>query len=418
MFLLSHPLRRFGRLIALLPVIAFTTVMWAGSGVAWGVEPLFSAAEMSRIPATFPAEEGQVEGLEAFYYEGVPYRGQPTRVFAYYGVPATRESDRNEKLPAMVLIHGGGGTAYADWVRLWNQRGYVALAMDNCGAIPVRVDNAWKRHEFAGPLGWNHSFYQTEEPLADQWAYHAVAGAVLGHNWLRSRPEVDPDRIGLTGISWGGYLTCIIAANDPRYRFACPVYGCGYLHINSWNLGIFKELGPEKTARWGNQWDPSVWLPHAKMPFLWVNGTNDFAFPTDSWTASAHLPPGPRTLCLRVRMPHAHGPAGEAPAEIHHYANAILRQEPPLARIVTESHDETSVWATYDSPLPLTKAELAFTLDRGDWQNRVWDIRPAEIDPDQRRVKSTIPPGATACYLNLFDERDCAVSTELVCPVN
>ena len=40
------------------------------------------------------------------YYAGEDFKGKPTRVFAYYGVPERRGQ---EKLPAMVLIHGGGG---------------------------------------------------------------------------------------------------------------------------------------------------------------------------------------------------------------------------------------------------------------------------------------------------------------------
>ena len=59
-------------------------------------------------------------------------------------------------------------------------------------------------------------------------------------------PGVDPDRIGVTGISWGGYLTCIVAGVDPRFRFAAPVYGCGFLGDNSAWLPEFQKMGPEK----------------------------------------------------------------------------------------------------------------------------------------------------------------------------
>src|SRR5438105_12928216 len=46
--------------------------------------------------------------LTSLYYEGEPYRGKPTRVFAYLARPEKVEG----KLPAMVLVHGGGGTAF------------------------------------------------------------------------------------------------------------------------------------------------------------------------------------------------------------------------------------------------------------------------------------------------------------------
>ena len=69
------------------------------------------------------------------------------------------------------------------------------------------------------------------------------------------------------------------------------------------------------------------------MPILWVNGTNDFAYPMDSWKKSWMLPKSPQTLCLRIRMPHGHGPAGENPEEISVYADSFLRNGKPLAKI-------------------------------------------------------------------------------------
>jgi hypothetical protein len=99
--------------------------------------------------------------MRAIFYDGLPWKKNPTRVFAFYGVPARKGADR---LPAMVLVHGGDGTAFADWVKLWNDRGYAAIAMDTCGSVPSKgygepggADNR-PRHNFSGPPGWNASF--------------------------------------------------------------------------------------------------------------------------------------------------------------------------------------------------------------------------------------------------------------------
>src|SRR5262245_15805421 len=67
--------------------------------------------------------------LSIVYYENEPFRGNPTRVFAYLARPAKIE----EKVPAIVLVHGGGGTAFKEWAELWAERGYVAMAMDLAG---------------------------------------------------------------------------------------------------------------------------------------------------------------------------------------------------------------------------------------------------------------------------------------------
>ena len=383
-------------------------------GNASGVH--FDLEVLSNVPEVFPAESMQVEGVKTLFYAGPVYKGNPTRVFAYYGVPplveGTERGDR--KLPAMVLIHGGGGTAFDGWVKLWNSRGYAAIAMDLCGCVPVGTYGNWQRHETGGPPGWDASFGQLDDPIEDQWTFHAVSAVALAHSLIRSYPEIDADRIGVTGISWGGYLTCIVAGVDQRFKFAAPVYGCGFLGENSAWLPAFEKLGKEKADLWLKRWDPSAYLGHVRMPMLWVNGTNDFAYPMDSWKRSTLLPQSPRTLCLRIRMPHGHGAAGENPEEIHVFANSLLKHGQPLAAITEQGHASDSAWAKFKSEFPIVRAELCLTRQSGKWQDREWETRPAEVDASSSTVTASVPTDARVFYLNLFDNRDCVVSTEHV----
>jgi dienelactone hydrolase len=370
----------------------------------------FDLDALSKPPMTYPADDIKADGVKSLFFEGAKYKGKPTRVFAYYGVPANIE--KGKKVPAMVLIHGGGGTAFDRWVKVWNARGYAAIAMDVCGSVPVGTYGKWKRHDHAGPPGWDNSFSQLDSPIEDQWTYHAVSAVALAHSLIRSYPEVDADRIGVTGISWGGYLTCIVAGVDSRFQCAAPVYGCGFLGENSAWLPAFAKLGKDKADLWLRQWDPSSYLANAKMPILWVNGTNDFAYPMDSWQKSYRLPKTDATLCLRIRMPHGHGPAGENPEEIRVFADSILKQGKPLAAITDQGNSADEAWATFKSAAPVMKAELCFTRDKGKWQARKWEQIPATIDAGKATAK--IPDDATVFYFNLFDDRNCAVSTRHV----
>jgi dienelactone hydrolase len=361
-------------------------------------------SQLSQPPRSTPAEGFATNKLRAVFFEGLPYTGQPTRVFAYLGLP---EHKPGEKVPGMVLVHGGGGTAFVKWVELWNSRGYAAIAMDTCGCVPVGSYGKWQRHAHGGPPGWG-GFEQLEAAAQDQWTFHAVADVILAHSLLRAQPEVDTARIGLTGISWGGYLTCITAGVDDRFRCAVPVYGCGFIGENSTWLPKFKQMGPEKAATWLRRWDPSCYLPRAKMPFLWVDGSNDFAYPMDSLQKSYRLPPGPRTLCTRVRMPHGHNGPGENPAEIRVFADNILKGGSALARITAQGRD----WATFESTAPIVKAELNFTKATGNWKERKWETMPATLDAAQKKISAAIPTGTTVHYFNLVDEHGLVVSTE------
>ena len=361
---------------------------------------------LKKTPKTYPAPGLESPGVRALFYEGLSWKGKPTRVFAWYGAP---EGSSAEKLPAMVLVHGGGGTAFAEWVRLWNRRGYAAIAMDLCGSIPEGVYGGWSRHDFGGPSGWG-GFDQIDWDREDQWTYHAAADVVLAHSLLRSFPEADSSRIGLTGISWGGYLTCIVSGIDHRFRFAVPVYGCGFLGDNSVWLPTFDQMGEQKAEKWLGWWDPSLYLKDTTMPMLWVTGTNDGAYPLDSLQKSYRLPAGKRSLCIRVRMPHGHGGAGENPEEIHAFANSILKGETPLAKIASQKMDEKEIEATFSSEIPIVKAELNFTRDSGNWEHREWFTEPARTFAN--KAAAALPSDVKVCYLNLIDERDLTVSIE------
>ena len=359
-----------------------------------------------------PTHGAPAEGVKAIFYEGVPYHGKPTRVFAYIGIPKT---EPGHKLPAMVLVHGGGGSAFIPWVKLWMDRGYAAISMDTCGYINEGRYSNHTRDPQGGPPGWG-GFDQIDEPITDQWTYHAVADAILAHSLLRSMPEVDPNRVGLTGISWGGYLTCIIAAADPRFRFAAPVYGCGFLGEDSVWVPTFQSMGKEKAEKWLGLWDPSVYLPQVRMPMLWVDGTNDFAYPPDSLQKSYRLPKSPRTLCMRVRMPHGHGGAGENPAEILAFANSLFQNGKPLAKVVGIGIKGSTAFVQFKAQPAdkIVKAEFNYTTAAGPWQQREWKTLPAQLL--KGRAEAALPPGVTACYFNIEDAGGLVVSSEHICP--
>lgn len=365
----------------------------------WDVET-FSA-----VPETFDAPGFEAEGVEALFYEGPDFQSKPTRVFAYMGVP---EVEDGASVPGMVLVHGGGGTAFDEWVRIWNERGYAAIAMDTAGGLPGGEPGERPRNEMGGPSGWG-GWDQIDEPMRDQWTWHAVADVLLAHSLLAAQPEVDADRIGITGISWGGYLTSIVAGVDPRLKLAIPVYGCGFYekchYINV--LGRFDE---KQRRRWLDWWDPKTYLSGANLPMLWISGTNDFAFWLPGLQASCRATPVRDHLCIRLRMPHGHKP-GWTPGEIYAFADSILRDGTPLPRVVEQGREGDRVWMTVESDTPLESAELLFTADSDEhWPDREWLTAPAEIRDG--RVSAVLPAGARVYFLNVTDERGLVASGE------
>ena len=308
--------------------------------------------------------------MRSLYYYNEPYQGHPTRVFAYFAVP----ENRSGPLPAMVLVHGGGGRAFPEWAKMWAQRGYAAVAMDLAGNGPDG-----ERLPDAGPAETDQViFYEATSKLTDAWLYHAVAAVIRAVSFLQQQPEVDQQRIGITGISWGGVVTCIAVGIDTRLKVAIPVYGCGYLYSNSAWKPIFDDFPTDTRQQWIKNFDPSQYLANVSIPIMWINGTNDFAFPLDSYQQSYRLPRGPRWLHITTQMRHGHREGWE-PIEICAMADYILKGGLPPARIDRELLMGSSVQVRFVSPQRVERAEMIYTLDHAQWRDREWHAVPLSV---------------------------------------
>ena len=373
----------------------------------WRTDELFTA------PKTFPVDQlGFVDDgeIRPVFYEGPPLKGRPTKVFAWIGRPKNRQG----KVPGMVLVHGGGGTAYRNWAKLWIDRGYAVIAMDTVGSMPTDGSDSrsvrGRPHAEGGPQGYGN-FGSALEPAQDQWMYHAVAAVVRGHSLLRSMPEVDADRIGVTGISWGGILTCIVAGVDPRFKLAAPVYGCGFLGENSFFLETSLQTTPPAAAqRWVELWDPSRYVGRASMPMLFVNGTNDKHFRPVVWQRTYQQVTTPVTISLQPGMRHGHAPAGD-PREITVYMDSILRGGVPLAKISASGREGDRAWLRFTSPVPVTGVDLVCTIDGAGWPARKWQVLSAVVSASGGQAEAVLPKGTVAAFFNVRDERGCVVSS-------
>ncbi len=250
-----------------------------------------------------------------------------------------------------------------------------------------------------------------EKTATDMWTYHAIASVIRGHSVLRSLPQIDADRIGLTGISWGGYLTCIVAGVDSRFRLAILVYGCGFLHENSVWLRRFEKMSPAQRERWIAQFDPSQYLCRVKCPIFFLNGANDFAYPLASYRKSYDHVPEEKWIRIEVRMKHSH-PDGWAPAEIALFADRIFKGEPPLPKLGPIQRQGRRIRAKVTAAVPVAAAHLNYTLDSGRWQQRRWQTAPAQWNEKEHLVEAELPdPPPTAFYLDVVDKRNAMVST-------
>lgn len=377
-------------------LLTFTFLCLRAAAAPLTAVDLWDTARLTGAP---PATEmGDTDGLtQEVWYEGEPLEGKPTRVFAFLGRPAELQAGA----PAMLLVHGGGGRAFKDWARHWAGRGYIALAMDTAGQGPDG-----KRHAQAGPAQGDEVKFRefTDAGARDQWSYHAVSAVLRGHALLKSLPEVDKARIGITGISWGGYLTCLTAGLDKELKVAVPVYGCGFLGDNShWRDRSLAALSMESRERWLRLFDPSATVGGINCPVLFLNGTYDFAYPPDSYRKTFNLVSPPlRTLSVRVDLAHGHIWTFK---EVDVFVGSVLRpgtESPELARLSDTAIDGDRVTSRVLCGGPAVKADLHFTTSTGLWTARQWKTAPAKLENGD--ISAPLPPERPlTCFFTVTD---------------
>jgi len=187
-----------------------------------------------------------------------------------------------------------------------------------------------------------------------------------------------------------------------------PVYGCGFYEGTHFSASL-NNFDATQRARWLRWWDPQTYLPNAKMPMC--------GSPAATTSRSGSPVCRPAIAPHRARTPWRSGCAcprpepGRRTAEIPVFADHLFRGGPGLPRITGQGRDGQRVWCTFESPVPVVKAELNVTRDTNpNWPDRTWEALPATLT--NSRVEADLPAGVAVYYLNLTDDRDCVVSTE------
>ncbi len=133
--------------------------------------------------------------------------------------PASQKPDR---LPAVLYVcgHSGKGrdgnkTAFQQHGMWFATHGYVCLIIDTLqlGEVAGIHHGTYNRDRW-----WWHSYGYTSAGV-ECW------NGVRAIDYLETRPEVDPEKIAVTGISGGGAATFWISAADERVKVCVPVSG-------------------------------------------------------------------------------------------------------------------------------------------------------------------------------------------------
>ena len=128
--------------------------------------------------------------------------------------------------PGVVVLHILGGEFPL------SQTVASALARAQVAALFVKMPYYGERRSKESPRRMiSRNPRETAESMRQAVLDIRRAGA-----WLSARPEVDQERLGVTGISLGGIMSALSAAGEPRFRKVAIYLGGGKLGENLWSM--------------------------------------------------------------------------------------------------------------------------------------------------------------------------------------
>jgi dipeptidyl aminopeptidase/acylaminoacyl peptidase len=238
------------------------------------IDAIAPNAKPVRLTDSMPAsiDKSQLTAPELVHYKGPDGKDVP----AYLFVP--KNLNRAVKHPAIVWIHGDGvNQNYDGWHIQRNyavyysihqyflQRGYVVLAPDYRGSIGYGSD--WREgvHMDVGGKDFRD--------------------AGMANTYLKTLPYVDAARVGVWGLSYGGFFTLLAVTEMPTaYRAAINVAGVSdyALYYNDPYHGTWtsSRIGtPEENPAVYAQASPVSHVDRLQTPLLVLHGTADVNVP-------------------------------------------------------------------------------------------------------------------------------------------
>ncbi len=133
------------------------------------------------------------------------------------------QASAKEKVPALVWVHGGPGgqsrVGYSSLIQYLVNQGYSILAVNNRGSS-----------------GYGKSFYKMDDRNHGD---KDLKDCIWGKKWLQEQDYIDPDKIGIIGGSYGGYMTMAAMAFAPdEFKVGVNIFG-----VTNW-IRTLKSIPP------------------------------------------------------------------------------------------------------------------------------------------------------------------------------
>jgi len=320
-------------------------------------------------------ERGGVR-IEEVRYQSRSFKRKPVQIFGYFCYPQKHQA----RLPGILLSHGGGGSASLPRAFGWAKKGFAVLAID----LPGKGENRAGSRS-SGPDMDVVNLLRTQPDPSYNYLVHAVAAARNGISFLAQRPEVDPDRLGMIGLSWGGVLTLLTNGQDNRLKAAVNVFGAGYIPEGCTWEDWFNAMPAQDKELWSEYLDPKNFLPTQHAPILFITGTNDHCYYLTIFQKSYAAVTAPKHYYLIPNLKHRFLAAATDPAFA--WLNLYLKKGKPFPQIENltpyqKTADRIIIPVKVRSAAAIKSVRLYYTLGGPqEWTKKRWlAVKPHQAD--------------------------------------
>lgn len=271
------------------------------------------------------------------------------------------------------------------------QKGFVVLAMDPIGqGERLQYYDPQLGRSLVGRPTQEHSYLGKQCFLVGSSAAHYFTwDGIRAIDYLVSRPEVDPARIGVTGISGGGTQTSYVAALDERVLAAAPTcYICGFQRL-------LESIGPQDAEQNFNR-GLARGIDHADLlevraprPTLVTATTRDFfsiqgARETVAEARRAFEALGAPDHLSLVEDDHVHGYTRKIREAIYRFFQEHLRHpgNPAEEEVELLSREELRVTPT-GQLIDSLGGQTVYTLNRLQGRERFRELEQRRQHPEQ-----------------------------------
>lgn len=290
--------------------------------------------------------------------------------------------------PGLLILHGGGGNAETDMAIEWSKQGYIALVLDEPGiADPEKVhssDGKWKS------LVYGQNRFTANPGITASTLFDGVLAAVQGLYLLHSQPDVIKERIGVTGISWGGYLTTIVSGlGNSMVNASFSVFGSGFYDHGSTFLKELNKMTPDDRAVWLKYLDAGRRANNIKSPFFTAAATNDNWFYPPAVEATLRSVKGPVNHLFAANVSHSiplpggtKGQGSKKPGWLEmeqiyfdYFLKGVGDPLPVILKTTQKNLPKKgSIYVKFKvkSPNPVREATVYYSQSGKEWTERKW----------------------------------------------